>query len=309
MQRVRQGAMGMAALQLQKAPYRIMPHVYNEHEELADVQKNKRWFITHRDIYGTPPIKAELMTEKLNLREGRRRGIMPERSIARKFSQVYAVDGEVSTPPVKAKMLTITVIGMDGHPYYFRVPPMPDTTLNTLIDGTGIMIGYPMAFQQCRNVECADLNHGDGCMVNVDIDTLDKLLPPTRNEFHSLNFFRELGYSAVQYNTRFSCQLFLTEDLDGGIFAMKQPFARGLYESTQGWNQLDTQATLAMRGSRRIEPWAPPLEEPTKADFPLTMDLIWEDDPETLLQRKYPKYRRKDGFHTKPRYWDQYIDN
>ncbi|CCW65698.1 unnamed protein product [Phytomonas sp. EM1] len=287
--------------------YRLVPHVNYEVEELAETQKPKRWNISHRNCLQQPLKRAEILVEKLNLREMRRTGVLPEKSIARRMSQKYAVDGTVVESESKVKLINFTVINFDGHPFHFRVYPMPDVTLNTFIDGTGMCHGHPHHWGKCNNLDCAEWNHGDGCLLNVDLDTLDRLLPPNRWEYTSLTAWRALDRPDISYNSRFSCQIPITAELDGAVFALKQLWSRALRESVSDWGLVDELATVAMARSKSIEPWAPPLEEPTKVDFPITLDMLWATSYQEIMQKKYSNYRRKDSYHTKPQFWAAYV--
>ncbi|CAD2221619.1 hypothetical protein AGDE_03564 [Angomonas deanei] len=287
--------------------YRIIPHVYNEIEELAETQKMGRWNISHRNCMQQALKKGEIMADKLNYREKRRTGILPEKSIARRLSQTYGVDGEVVEPASKTKWINITVLGFDGHPFHFRIYPMPDVTLNTLIDGSGMCHGHSGLWGKCNNPDCADWNHGYGCMVNVDIETLDRLLPPNRWEYTSLCSWRSQNRGDITYNTRFSCQIPITEELDGGMFALKQYWSRSLRESVVSWGDVDNQATIAANRSKKIEPWAPIIEEPLKLGTPITIDMLWATSYQDIIQAKNSNYKRKDGYHTKPQNWAAYI--
>ena len=289
--------------------YRIVPHLDDEIEELAESQKAGRWMLAHRANYQAPPLPSEIMCDKLNHRERRRSGTLPEKSTARKLSMYYAEDGVVSetNPSYTTKWMTITVVGLDGHPYKIRTVPMIDTTLNDLIDGCGIAHGWMNHWSRCNNNDCADWIHGDGCIVNVDLETLDKLPPPGRFEYYSLSQYRGMNRGDITYNTRFSCQLKVTEELDGGLFAMKNFFSRSLREVASDWGDVDMYATLSTHKCRKIEPWAPMLEEPTVKDFPFTFDMLWATDFEEIMKHKYPRYKRKDGFHTKPETWAAYV--
>lgn len=287
--------------------YRIISHLDEEIEELADTQRLGRWSISHKNCLQQPLKRGEIMCEKLNLREKRRTGVLPEKSIARKLSMKYQKDGKVSESKYKVKLINITIIGFDGHPFHFRLPPMPETTLNGLIDGSGICHGHQSCFTRCHNANCEDQNHGTGCLVNVDIETLDRLPPPGRYEYTALQQWRAMERADVQYNTRFSCQIPLSEELDGGLFAMKQLWTRSLRDSATGWGAMDDYATGAVMRSKKIEPWAPIIEEPTKAGFPITFDMLWAKSYQDIMQMKDPKYRRKDGFHTRPEMWGSYV--
>ena len=289
--------------------YRVMPHIDNEIEELAETQKQGRWFMGKKVLYCAPPKQGELMCDKLNDRERRRNGTWPEKSLARGMTQLWAKDGVLQQIDAhhENKIITITVVGFDGHPFHFRIPAMPDVTLNTLIDGSGICHGWGNIWGACRNSDCGDYLHGDGCLVNVDIDTLDRLPVPGRWEYSSLTHYRSMNRADIKWNTRFSCQLKLTEDLDGGLFAMKQFYSRSLREQAADWGEDDNYATLACHKCRKIEPWAPMLEEPTMRCFNLQPEMLWLSDYESVLKHKYPRYERKDGFHTKPEYWAAYV--
>lgn len=287
--------------------YRIIPHMYYEIEELAEVQKNGRWQVSHRNCLQQPLKRGELMCHRLNMRELRRTGVLPEKSIARRLSQQYAVDGVVHESRTKTKWINITVVGFEGHPFHFRTYPMPDVTLNTLIDGSGMCYGSGNAWEKCSNPDCADWNHGTGCLVNVDIDTLDRLLPPNRWEYTSLTMWRNTDRADITFNTRFSCQIRLTEELDGALFALKQLSSPHLRESIKNWGRVDDAATEDSMRSKRIEPWAPIIEEPTKADFPVTLDMLWTTSYQDIMKHKNTSFRRKDGFHTKPEMWAAYV--
>ncbi|KAG5481583.1 hypothetical protein LSCM1_05607 [Leishmania martiniquensis] len=297
----------IAALSVSGRQYRIIPHLYNEIEELAETQRQGRWSISHRNCLQQPLKKAEIMCDKLNLREGRRSGLLPEKSIARRLSQQYAVDGTVWESKSKTKLISITVVNFDGHPFHFRTYPMPDVTLNTLIDGSGMCHGHATHWGKCNNPDCSDWNHGDGCMVNVDIETLDRLLPPNRWEYTSLTAWRATDRPDITFNTRFSCQIPITEELDGALFALKQLWTRSLRESVSDWGLVDDQATIHSARSKKIEPWAPIIEEPTKVDFPITWDMLWATGYQDIMKEKYSNFRRKDGFHTKPEMWAAYV--
>jgi hypothetical protein len=287
--------------------YRVLPHIDQEIEELAETQKAGRWFSGHKPNYCEPMRKFEIMCDKLNNRERRRNGTWHERSIARAFSQHWAKDGKLQEPQYKTKWLTLTVVGYDGHPYHFRLHPLPDVTLNTLIDGSGMNHGWSMLWQKCNNPDCADVTHGDGCLINVDIETLDNLPVPGRFEYYALSHFRSHNRADVRFTARFSCQLKLTADLDGGVFAMKQIYARSLRESAGDWGEDDNVATVGYHKCRKIEPYAPMLEEPTVRDFPITAELLWAQDYEEVMKHKYPNYKRKDGYHTKPETWAAFV--
>lgn len=287
--------------------YRVNPHIYNEIEELAETQKAGRWGIQFVGSLSAPMKKAEVMCDKLNLREQRRSGQLPEKAQARKLSQAYQKDGKVCEPEYVAKKITITVVGFDGHPYIFRLVPMPDMTLNMLIDGSGMCYGYRNYWERCSNPDCIDPNHNDGCQVNVDLETLDRLPPPGRFEHLSLEQHRSNDRPDIQYNTRFSCQLRLTEELDGALFALKNIWGKSLRTQVGSWGETDIQATISSMRSKRIEPWAPILEEPTKRSFPITLDMFWSDSYQEIMLHKYPNYRRTDGFHSKPQTWAAYV--
>lgn len=296
-----------AALACGTRRYRIIPHMYNEIEELAETQKGQRWYISHRNCLQQPLKKGEIMAEKLNLREARRTGVLPEKSVARRLSQKYAVDGKIYESKSKTKLINITVINFDGHPFHFRTYPMPDVTLNTLIDGSGMCHGHATHWGKCNNPDCSDWNHGDGCLVNVDIETLDRLLPPNRWEYMSLAAWRATDRPDIVFNTRFSCQIPVTEELDGAVFALKQLWTRALRESVSDWGLVDDQGTINGARSKRIEPWAPIIEEPTLVDFPITWDMLWATGYQDIMQAKYSNYCRKDGYHTKPETWATYV--
>lgn len=306
--RVSGGAL-FAAHQQQGRNYRILPHIDTEIEELAETQSRGRWFLSHITSYQEPQRQSELMCDKLNLRERRRNGTLPEKSICRAMSNLWAKDGVLQQPDEasRTKWIKFTVVGFDGHPYHFRLYPMIDMSLNNLIDSTGMNHGWRTMWNRCNNHECADQYHGDGCLINVDLDTLDKLPPPSRFEYMALTHHRMHNRADVRFTARFSCQIKVIEDLDGGLFAMKQYFSRSLREMAGDWGETDIYATAACHKQKKIEPWAPMLEEPTKKDFPITWDLIWARDYESVLKQKYPSYRRKDGFHTKPEMWDTHI--
>lgn len=237
-----------------KRDYRILPHLDNEIEELAETQKRGRWQLAYRPNYNEPPKQSELMCDRLNLRESRRNGTLPEKSIARRLSNIFAQEGRLMRPIEKTKMMTITVIGFDGHPYHLRTTPMPDSTLNHLIDGSGMNYGWPTMWGRCRNEDCGDLNHGDGCLLHVDLDTLDKLPVPGRHEYFALSHFRNLNRPDVTFAHRFSCQLKLTPDLDGSVFALKQFFSRALREQVMDWGEDDYFSTVSQFRQRKIEP-------------------------------------------------------
>lgn len=287
--------------------YRIIPHVHNEIEELAETQARGRWYISHRGCMQQPLKKGEIMCDKLNYREKRRQGVLPEKSIARRLSQDYAVDGKFHEPAAKTRIINFTVVNFDGHPFHFRTYPMPDVTLNTLIDGSGMCHGHPHHWGKCNNPDCADWNHGEGCMVNVDLETLDRLLPPNRWEYTSLCGWRNTDRADITYNTRFSCQIPITIELDGGLFALKQLWSRSLREAVSGWGYTDDQAVVCSARSKKIEPWAPPLEQPTKVDFPITLDMLWATGYQDIMAKKYSNYKRVDGYQTKPSGWAAYV--
>lgn len=282
--------------------YRIIPHMHNDIEELAETQKYRRWGMSHPQNWAAPPTAAEWMCEKLNMRERRRRGILPEKSIARRVCQTQAINGKPWEPDEhhRAKEITITIVGYDGHPFHLRIIPCPDLTLNDLIEGSGIAYGFMHYFQRCENRDCQDHTHGEGCIINVDLDTIDKLEPPGRYEWISLQNYRRVNRGDIKYNTRHSCQIRLSEELDGAVFAMKQYWSRSLRDTAAEWGEDDNYATLALARQRRVEPWAPLLEEPTQRDFPITPDMLYVKDYETVLKFKYPHYQRKDGLSTQP---------
>lgn len=287
--------------------YRIMPHIEQEIEELREVQKLGRWQMAVRPNYSEPLTSAEIMCDKLNVRERRRNGTMPEKAIARAMTQFWAKEGVLQHPTTKTKMINFTVIGFDGHPYHFKMYPMPDLTLNNIIDGSGMNHGYGQFWQLCKNISCLDMNHSDGCLINVDIETLDKLPPPGRFEYYALNHFRTHNRGDVTYSSRFSCQIQICDELDGAVFALKQLMSRSLRDKVMEWGEDDNYATISQHKCRKVEQWAPMLEEPTVRDFPVTPDLLWADDYEEILKCKYPNYKRKDGFHTKPEMWAAYV--
>lgn len=290
--------------------YRVVPHIDWEIEELAETQQAGRWQIQFKGNYQSPETPAEIMCHKLNVREARRRGVLPEKALARKLSNQYGVEGTVYAPPVgyRAKTISFTVVGFDGHPFHFRVPPMPDTTVNALIDGSGMNHGHGHFWNKCCNRDCQDPMHGEGCLINVDLETLDRLLPPGRFEYMHLNAHRMNGARPdLSFTTRFSCQIKITEELDGALFALKQINAPNLMAQTIDWSASDDLATIGYNGCRKVEPFAPYLESPTEVDFPITMDMLWTDDWEDIMMHKYPDWRRKDGYHTKPRYWVPYV--
>jgi hypothetical protein len=286
--------------------YRVMPHLDNEVEELAETQKKGRWFMSYKPNYAEPPKQSENMCDRLNQREKRRNGNLPEKSIARRMSNIFAKDGKMQKPYDKVKTIIITVIGFDGHPYHHRVVPMPDTTLNLLIDGSGMNHGWPQQWARCKNPDCSELNHSDGCLINVDLETLERLPPPGRFEYFALTHWRNLNRPDFNYTARFSCQIKLDAELDGGVFALKQWFSRSLRESVADWGEDDAFATIACHRQRKIEPWAPPLEEPTVRDFPMSAEMLFVKDYEEVMKYKYPNYRRKDGFNSRPEYWSSY---
>jgi hypothetical protein len=287
--------------------YRIIPHIERGIEELADVQKYNRWQIAGHSNYAAPERRSEQMVRKLNTREARRRGVFPERSLARRLSNTYAVDGKVSEPYYKVSPITITIVGFDGHPFNFKMWPVPNRTINNLIDGSGMNYGFPMMWSRCLNPDCGDHTHGEGCLINVDVDTLNKLPAPGRFEWQQLSLMRRLSRADVSFNSRFSCQLRLTEHLDGGVFALKQFHSKHLRAMATEWEEIDNYAVFALARQKKIEPWAPPIEEPLVRDFPISLDMLWSDDYEEMLQQKYPWYQRKDGFHTRPEMWSTYV--
>lgn len=301
-------ALGVSLAATALRAYRIVPHIDREIEELADVQAAGRWTLGHKANLQAPPLWSEHTIDKLNLREKRRNGTWPEKSIARKISMLYAKDGVISTvdPGYVTKWMTITIVALDGHPYHVRLVPMVDHTVNDLIDGCGIMHGWFGHWSRCNNVDCADFIHGDGCVVNVDLETLDRMPPPGRFEYFSLAHFRSLNRGDFHFNTRFSCQIKLTEDLDGALIACKQYYSKSLRETASDWGEMDNYATLSSHKCRKIEPWAPMIEEPTKQDFPITFEMLYAMDYEEVMKHKYPRYKRKDGFHTTPEYWAAY---
>eukprot|EP00759_Apiculatamorpha_spiralis_P017948 PhF_6_TR24016/c0_g1_i1/m.33624 len=287
--------------------YRIIPHIDRDIEELADVQQYSRWKIGSTTSYAEPERRAEQMVRKLNAREVRRRGIFPERSIARRISNTYAVDGKVCEPYYKVKMITFTVVSFDGHPFVFRMWPIPNRTINNLIDGCGMCYGYPQLWSRCLNQDCSDYNHGEGCLVNLDVDTLNKLPAPNRREYMHMTFLRRMNRGDITFNTRFSCQLRITEQMDGAVIALKQYHSRHLRAMATDWEDIDNSSLFALARQARIEPWAPPVEKPMERDFPVSLDLLWAEDYEEILQQKYPWYQRKDGFSTRPELWASYV--
>jgi hypothetical protein len=287
--------------------YRLIPHMEREVEELAETQKAGRWQMAHKGNVSEPVTRAELMCDNLNMRERRRNGTLPEKAFARNMTQFWAKDGVRQHPDYKSKMIRFTVVGFDGHPYHFKMYPMPESTLNSIIDGSGMNWGHTFHWQACKNPNCLDMNHSDGCLVNVDLETLDKLPVPGRFEYYALTHFRLLNRGDINYSSRFSCQIYITDEVDGAVFAMKQHYARSLREKVAEWGEDDTYSTLALCRCRKLEPWAPMLEEPTLRDFPITQDMLWVDDYEEILKHKYPNYKRKDGFHTKPAMWSNYV--
>lgn len=287
--------------------YRVLPHLDNEIEELAETQKAGRWFMSYKPNYSEPPKQSENMCDRLNQREKRRNGNLPEKSIARRMSNIFAKDGKLLKPADKVKTIVITVIGFDGHPYHHRLVPMPDSTLNHIIDGSGMCHGWPQAWAKCKNPDASELNHSDGCLINVDLETLDRLPPPGRFEYFALTHFRNLNRPDFNYSARFSCQIRLCAELDGGVFALKQWFSRSLRESVSDWGEDDIFATVTAHRSRKIEPWAPMLEEPTVRDFPMTAEMLFVKDYEEVMKYKYPNYKRKSGYNTRPDYWATYV--
>ena len=284
--------------------YRIMPHIYNEIEELAETQKAGRWDISHRNSLGGPLKRAEHMCNKLNEREARRNGTMPEKSIARKLSMFYTnKDGTPHYANYRVKKIKFTVIGMDGHPFHFVMPPMPEYTINNIIASSGMNYGHSLYFNACDNEDCQDFNHGDGCLVNVDLETLDRLQPPNRYEYTQLSQFRGLDHPNITFNSRFSCQVAITEELDGAVFAQASPYTRGGRAMTTDTSNFDDLGLIAGHKSKRVEPWAPILEEPTVRDFSLGYDTLWCTSYQDFMAKKYPNYKRKDGFHSKPTTW------
>ena len=284
--------------------YRVMPHINYEIEELAETQSLGRWTVMKKDFYQAPYKRAEIMCEKLNYRERRRTGILPEKSLIRKQSQFYQKDGHVCEPHYKTKYISFTVMSFDGHPFYFRMPPMPTTTLNTLIDGCSMVQGQGNYWSKCTNPDCLDPHHGDGCMVNVDIETLDNLPPPSRWEWQSLLVGRQTDRADITFTTRFSCQILLTEEIDGALFALKQMSSSNLRATICQWGPTDDYGTISSLRSKKVEPWAPIIEEPTLRDFPLTLDMLWAQSYQDIMVHKYPNYIRTDGARTRPVYWD-----
>eukprot|EP00760_Papus_ankaliazontas_P006923 PhM_4_TR13228/c0_g1_i1/m.25743 len=287
--------------------YRIIPHINREIEELAHVQKYQRWSVACNDGNIRPERKVDQMVKKLNAREVRRRGIFPERSIARRMSNTYAKDGIVSEPYKKVKWITVTVVGFDGHPFKFRLWPHHNRSLNQLIDGSGMNFGHPSLWSRCLNPDCCDRLHGDGCLVNVDIDTLNRLPAPGRYEYYTLTNLQRLARGDITYNTRFSCQIKLVPELDGAVFALKQYHSAHLRGLASDWSDIDNYAVVALARQQKIMSWTPPLEKPLDAPTPVGWDLLWAEDYEEVLQQKYPWYQRKDGMHTRPKLWSAYV--
>jgi hypothetical protein len=282
--------------------YRTVPHINYEVEELAETQRRGRWSTIQGNLQG-PYKKAEIMCQKLNYREARRIGWLPEKSIIRKQSQFYQKDGHICEPHYKTKLINFTVVGFDGHPFYFRMPPMPTVTLNTLIDGTTMVHGQGNFWSKCTNPDCNDKSHGDGCMVNVDLETLDLLPPPSRSEYNHLAMHANMGRPDITFNTRFSCQITLSEELDGALFALKQFYSTNLRASVCNWSSTDDYGTFISMRSRKVEPWAPLIEEKLVQDFPYTIDMLWAESYQDIMAVKNPNYVRTDGTRTRPSHW------
>ncbi|RNF02565.1 hypothetical protein TraAM80_06298 [Trypanosoma rangeli] len=113
--------------------------------------------------------------------------------------------------------------------------------------------------------------------------------------------------SDITYNTRFSCQISVMEELDGNLLALKQYWTRALREFVSDWGLVDDIGTIHGSRSKRIELWAPIIEEPTQVDFPITLDMLWAQSYQDIMKAKYPERNRKDGFHTKPEMWAAYV--
>lgn len=299
-------AAASAAVTAQSREYRIVPHLYQEIEELAETQKFGRWQISHTNSLSAPMKRPELMCAKLNQREARRSGVMPEKAIARKLSNFYTnKDGTVhySDDHHTVPIIKFTVVGFDGHPFNFEVPPMPETTLNELIASSGVAYGEGNHYHMCANPDCLDKYHGDGCMVNIDLDTLDRLLPPNRFEYQTLAMLRMMDRADVTFTTRFSCQIRVTPELDGALIALKQVMAPRLRAAATEWSPTDDHATLNVLRSKKVEPWAPIIEEPTKRDFPIGFHHLWSTNYTDLMAERDSRYKRKDGYHSKPVFW------
>jgi hypothetical protein len=286
--------------------YRIFPHLDTEVEEFAEINTPGKYYLGCRQLYNGAPKQGEIMLEKINQRHRKRRGTYPEKAMARRLSQMYADHGKTSVTNYTVKTMLITAVGFDGHHYKMRVTPHADMTVNHLIDGSGLNYGWPQFWGRCSNYDCSDWLHGDGCLMNCDIDTLAKLPVPTRLEWSQLTHYRSLNRADAGFNARFSCQIRISEELDGAVFALKQFNSKALRGMAMDWFEVDYTATIALHKCRRVEPWAPMLEEPTMRDFPITWEMLWANDWEAIYQEKYPNYRRKDGFHTKPESWASY---
>ena len=106
----------VGALAVAARAYRVMPHIHREIEELADVQQGYRWNIGGKTNYAAPPRQSEVMCDRLNVREARRQGKLPEKSVARRLSQNWAKDGKVCHIPdeYKTKWINITGNGTGG---------------------------------------------------------------------------------------------------------------------------------------------------------------------------------------------------
>ena len=120
------------------------------------------------------------------------------------------------------------------------------------------------------NSDCGDHT----CLVNVDVDTIHKLPAPTRYEYQQLALLRRLSRADVTFNSRFSCQLRLTEHLDGGVFALKQFHSRHLRAMAAEWEDIDNYAIFAQARQGKFEPWYPPIEAPLERDFPISFDML-----------------------------------
>lgn len=284
--------------------YRIQPHIHTEIEELAETQNMGRWRAAATTQHQEPYKKAEIICDKLNFRERRRNGTLPEKSLIRKQSQFYQKDGHVCEPHYKTKYITFTVVGFEGHPFYFRMPPMPTVSLNSLIDGCSMVQGQGAYWSKCTNPDCLDPHHGDGCVVNVDIETLDLMPPPSRWEWNSLMTSRKMDRPDITFNTRFSCQIMLTEEIDGGLFAMKQLNSSNARAKVCQWSATDDYGTIALARQRRVEPWAPLIEENLAMDFPLSIDMLWAESYQDIMRARNPDYIRTDGARTRPDYWE-----
>lgn len=283
--------------------YRIMPHVDNEIQELAEMNRQGRWFAPAAN-YCEPMRNCELLCDMLNSREARRTGQWPERAISRDLSQTYAKDGVVQEPgeAYKVKPIQFTILGIDGHPYHIRMPCAPDITLSDVIDQSGVADGWkPNQFAVCgAGPDGGTVFHEAGCLINIDIDTLDKMLPPTRWEHQQLQFYRDNDRPDVTYTSRFACCVKITEELDGAVVAMKNHINKSLRAKSMGFGEDDNYATISLHKSRKLEPWAPMVEEPTARDFPITPGLLWARSWQDIYKHKYKDYVRHDGHHSHP---------